>query len=32
MLSDVMIKGAKMLGWELDELLEKTLDAMKSFA
>ena len=29
---EVMIKGAEMLGWELDELLEKTLDAMKSFA
>ncbi len=29
---DVMIKGAEMLGWELDTLLEKTLDAMKSFA
>ena len=29
---DVIIKGAEMLGWELDELLNKTLDAMKSFA
>lgn len=29
---DVMIKGAEMLGWELDELLEKTLNAMKTFA
>lgn len=28
---DVISKGAEMLGWELDELLEKTLDAMKSF-
>ena len=28
---DVIQKGAEMLGWELDELLEKTLDAMKSF-
>ena len=29
---DVIAKGAEGLGWELDELLEKTLDAMKSFA
>lgn len=28
---DVIAEGAKMLGWELDELLEKTLEAMKSF-
>lgn len=28
---DVIQKGADMLGWELDELLEKTLEAMKSF-
>lgn len=28
---DVISKGAEMLGWELDELLGKTLDAMKSF-
>lgn len=28
---DVIQKGAEMLGWELDELLEKTLEAMKSF-
>ena len=28
---NVISKGAEMLGWELDELLEKTLDAMKSF-
>ena len=28
---DVISKGAEMLGWELDDLLEKTLDAMKSF-
>ena len=27
---DVIIKGAEMLGWELDELLGKTLDAMKA--
>lgn len=29
---EVIAKGAEMLGWELDELLQKTLDAMKSFA
>ena len=28
---DVIQQGAEMLGWELDELLEKTLEAMKSF-
>ncbi len=28
---DVISQGAEMLGWELDELLEKTLEAMKSF-
>lgn len=28
---DVIQQGADMLGWELDELLEKTLEAMKSF-
>ena len=27
---DVIQKGAKMLGWELDTLLQKTLDAMKA--
>lgn len=27
---DVIIKGAEMLGWELDELLQKTLDAMRA--
>jgi len=27
---DVISKGAEMLGWSLDELLQKTLDAMKS--
>ena len=27
---DVIAKGAEMLGWELDELLQKTLDAMKA--
>jgi len=26
---DVIIRGADRLGWELDELLQKTLDAMK---
>lgn len=29
---DVITKGAEILGWELDDLLQKTLDAMKSFA
>ena len=29
---EVITKGAEGLGWELDELLQKTLDAMKSFA
>lgn len=29
---DVIIQGAEMLGWELDELLDKTLTAMKTFA
>ncbi len=28
---DVIIKGAEMLGWTLDELLATTLEAMKSF-
>jgi len=28
---DVINRGAEMLGWPLDELLQKTLDAMKSF-
>ena len=27
---DVIISGAQMLGWELDELLEQTLEAMKT--
>ena len=27
---EVIQQGADMLGWELDELLQKTLDAMKS--
>ena len=27
---DVIITGAERLGWELDVLLEKTLDAMRS--
>ncbi len=27
---DVIVQGAEMLGWELDELLQRTLDAMKS--
>ena len=26
---DVIISGAQMLGWDLDELLEQTLEAMK---
>ena len=29
---EVITKGAELLGWELDDLLQKTLDAMKSFA
>ena len=29
---DVIIRGAEKLGWELDRLLEDTLEAMKSFA
>lgn len=28
---DVITKGAELLGWSLDELLARTLDAMKSF-
>ena len=28
---DVITKGAEMLGWELDELITKTLEAMQSF-
>lgn len=28
---DVMERGAQMLGWELDTLLSRTLEAMKSF-
>lgn len=27
---DVITRGAEMLGWELDELLQKTLDAMRA--
>ena len=27
---DVIRQGAEMLGWELDTLLEKTLEAMRS--
>lgn len=27
---DVIISGAQMLGWDLDELLEQTLEAMKT--
>ena len=27
---EVIIKGAEMLGWELDELLNETLEAMKA--
>ena len=26
---DIIIKGAEMLGWDLDTLLERTLNAMK---
>ena len=29
---EIIAEGAKRLGWELDELLQNTLDAMKSFA
>lgn len=29
---EVIRKGAEMLGWELDELLERTIKAMQSFA
>ena len=28
---DVIAQGAEMLGWELDVLLERTIDAMRSF-
>ena len=28
---DVIAQGAEMLGWELDTLLEKTMDAMRTF-
>ena len=27
---EVIARGAELLGWTLDELLEKTLDAMKA--
>ena len=27
---DVIRQGAEMLGWELDELMEKTIEAMRS--
>ena len=27
---EVITKGAEMLGWQLDELMDKTLQAMKS--
>ena len=27
---DVIKQGADMLGWEVDELMQKTLDAMKT--
>lgn len=27
---EVILRGAEMLGWELDELLQKTLDAMRA--
>ena len=29
---DVIRSGAEMLGWELDELFERTIEAMRSFA
>ena len=29
---DVIQQGAEMLGWDLDKLLDETLNAMKSFA
>ena len=29
---EIIARGAEMLGWELDDLLQRTLDAMKSFA
>ena len=28
---DVITKGAEVLGWELDELIAKTLEAMQNF-
>ena len=28
---DVILQGADMLGWSLDELMEKTLEALKTF-
>lgn len=28
---DVIRQGAEMLGWELDELMQRTIDAMKTF-
>lgn len=28
---DVIKKGAEMLGWELDELIQRTIDALKTF-
>lgn len=28
---DVIRKGAEMLGWELDELIQRTIDALKTF-
>ena len=29
---DVIREGAEMCGWELDELMQRTIDAMRSFA
>ena len=29
---EVIAKGAELLGWELDELLDRTLEAMRTFA
>jgi len=29
---DVIRQGADLCGWELDELMQRTIDAMRSFA
>ena len=29
---DVIRQGAELCGWELDELMQRTIDAMRSFA